>query len=106
MTALVFIGFLGVFAYHCMAIYKEFRGSSKLAKETAGFAGIFGYTCYYGFLIWSFWLFDWWMPIVTYVLGIIVSGISGIFFQRNLWGMMMSPLCVLVFWVLSLIFMI
>ena len=30
MVTLVFIGLLGVFSYHCAAIYKEFRGASPI----------------------------------------------------------------------------
>lgn len=103
MGTLVFIGLLGVFAYHCTAIHKEFRGASKTVKELTGIAGGIGYLVYYGVLIWSFWHFAWWQPIVTFVAAIIAGGVSAVFFQRNIIGMMISPIMVVVFAALSVI---
>lgn len=103
MVTLVFIGLLGVFSYHCSAIYKEFRGASKTVKELTGLAGNIGYLAYYGALIWSFWHYAWWQPIVTFVAAIIIGGLSAIFFQKNIIGMMASPVLVIVFAILSII---
>lgn len=103
MSTLIFIGLLGVFAYHCGAIYKGFRGSSKAVKELIGLAGNIGYLVYYGVLIWSFWYYEWWQPIVTFVVAIIVGGLSAILFQKNIIGMMISPVLVVVFSILSII---
>lgn len=97
MSTLIFIGLLGVFVYHCSAIYKEFRGASRVIKELTGWAGNIGYLAYYGLLIWSFWHYQWWQPIVTFVAAIIVGSISAIFFQRKTIGMIISPILVLVF---------
>lgn len=103
MGTLVFIGLLGMFSYHCAAIHKEFRGASEFFKELTGLAGNIGYFAYYGVLIWSFWHYAWWQPIVTYIAAIIVGGISAIFFQKNIIGMMASPILVVVFAILSVI---
>ncbi len=103
MVTLVFIGLLGVFSYHCTAIYKEFRGASKTVKELTGWAGNIGYLVYYGVLIWSFWHYAWWQPIVIFIAAIVIGGISAIFFQKNVIGMMISPILVIVFAILSII---
>lgn len=103
MSTLIYICLLGVFSYHCSAIDKEFRGSSGTAKLLTGLAGGFGYLAYYGTLIWSFWKFDWWLPILTFVIGIIIGTISAIFFQRNVVGMILSPILVVVFAILSIV---
>lgn len=99
----MFIGLLGVFAYHCTAIYKEFRGASYTVKELYGLAGGIGYFVYNGVLIWSFWHYEWWQPVVTFVAALIVGAISAILFQTNIIGMMVSPVLLIVFAVLSVI---
>lgn len=103
MSTLVFIGLLGVFSYHCTAIHKEFRGASKTIKELTGLAGRIGYLAYYSVLIWSFWHYAWWQPVVTFITAILIGGLSAIFFQKNIMGMMISPVLVVVFAILSII---
>ncbi len=103
MATLIFIGLLGVFAYHCSASHKEFRGSSAMMKTVLGLCGSIGYIAHYATLIWSFWHYDWWQPIVTGIASILVGGISAILFQRNIVGMLLSPICVIVFAILSVI---
>lgn len=102
MSTLIFIGLLGVFAYHCTAINKEFRGSSKTIKELTGLASGIGYLVYYGVLIWSFWHYEWWQPIVTFIATMIAGGFSAIIFQRTIIGMIASPILVFVFGALSI----
>lgn len=101
MTSLIFIGLIGVFAYHCMAITENFKGSSSLFRTALQTIGGIGYLLHYAFLIWAFWQFDWWMPIVTAVASIIVGGITSILFQTNLFGAILSPLLVIVFAILG-----
>ena len=103
MNTLIFIGLLGVFAYHCTSNDKEFRGSSDTARLIQGFAGSIGYFVYYATLIWSFWHFAWWQPIVTFVAVIIAGSISAIVFQRTFFGMIISPIMVVLFATLSII---
>lgn len=101
MTTLIYIGLVGVFAYHCVAITQKNRGSSSLFRMAMQTIGGIGYLLHYAFLIWAFWQFDWWMPIVTAVASIIVGGITSILFQTNLLGAILSPLLVIVFAILG-----
>ncbi len=103
MITLVYIGLIGVFAYHCLAIDSNFRGSSYKIKLLMGLSGSIGYLLHYAFLIWSFWQFTWYQPIITGFVAMIVGSITAIFFQTNLVGMMLSPLLLVAFTVLSLI---
>lgn len=88
---LLYIGLMGVFAYQCTAISKDFRGSSVKLKLFMSISGGLGYLLYYAFIIWSFWKFPWWQPIVTAVVSTIIGAITAIFFQRNIVGILLSP---------------
>jgi hypothetical protein len=103
MKTLLFVGLLGVFSYHCMANWKEFRGASGKVEALLAISGSIGYTAYYAMLIICFWHFAWWKPIVTAIASIVFGGFSGIFFQKSLVGMMLSPILVLVFLILSIV---
>ena len=103
MITLVYIGLMGVFAYHCLEINRNFRGSSYKVKLLMGLSGGIGYSLYYAFLIWSFWHFSWYQPIITGFASMIVGSITAIFFQKKLVGMMLSPLLLVAFTVLSFI---
>ena len=101
MKELFFIGLLGVFAYHCQANGREFNGTSLNVKNLLMWAGAINYFAFIVLLIVSFWHFSWWMPIVTFVASTILGGITAIFFQRNLIGMIASFILVEVFFFLS-----
>lgn len=103
MKTLIFIGLLGVFAYHCSEIGRHFKGSSASIKTIMVISGFIGIFLYYGALIWSFWRFPWWQPIVTFISAIFARALSAIFFQKNMIGMLVSPILVLCFAILSLI---
>ncbi|MEG2599509.1 MAG: hypothetical protein RSA66_08550 [Muribaculaceae bacterium] len=103
MVTIIFIGLLGVFSYHCLAIHKEFGGSSVVAKAIIGLAGMIGDVIYYITLVWSFWCFPWWQPIVVFVSATLIGSVSAFFFQRNIIGTLLSPILVIVFSVLSVI---
>lgn len=103
MDTLIFIGLLGVFSYHCLAIGKEFRGSSEMARSILLLLGTIGYITFLVTLVWSFWHFAWWQPLVTYAAATIVGGITAIFFQRTVMGIIISLICVVVFSILSII---
>ena len=103
MNTLIYIGLLGVFAYNTMANYQAFKGSSKVAKTVIGLLGCIGQTIYYISIIWSFWHFDWWQPIVTFIISMIAGGIVAPILQRNLFGIMVSPIALVVFAILSII---
>lgn len=103
MSTLIFIGLLGVFSYHCLAIGKEFRGSSEMARSILLLLGTIGYITFLVTFVWSFWHFAWWQPLVTYAAATIVGGITAIFFQRTVVGVIACQLCVIVFAILSII---
>lgn len=100
---LIFIGLLGIFAYHCSEIGKHFKGSSSSMKAIMVNSGFIGSLLYHVFLVWSFWQFPWWQPIVTFISVILVGALSAIFFQRSMIGMIISPILLLCFAILSLI---
>lgn len=100
---LIFIGLLGIFAYHCSEIGKHFKGSSSSMKAIMVNSGFIGSILYYAFLVWSFWQFPWWQPIVTFISVILVGALSAIFFQRSMIGMIISPILLLCFAILSFI---
>lgn len=102
MGTLIYIAVLGILSYNCMANYNNFKGASLTIKNVFGLAGSVGYTVYYIALIWSFWHFAWWQPIVAFIASIIIGGISAVFFQRNYIGMMSCPVLIVIFAILSI----
>ena len=103
MNTLIFIGLLGVFAYHSSSNGNEFYGSSASAKSLLLLSGTVGYIVYVVTLIWSFWHFAWWQPFLTALLStMVVSPITAPLFQRNIFGMVVSPVAVIVFSILSI----
>lgn len=106
MTALIFIGLVGVFTYHCQSNYQNFRGSSASVEGTLGCLGYLGYPVYIILLIWSFWHFTWWQPILTAVLTFLLGGLTAPLFQETLWGKMASLVLLVISIVLSVVFLI
>ena len=103
MTRLIFISCVSIFAYNCIEIDKNFRGSSQDARLWIGLTGQICYIMSWILFVWSFWHYDWWQPIVAYIASIVLSGFSGIFFQRNLIGIMLSPVLAIIFTVLGVV---
>ena len=103
MTTLIFISCVYIFAYNCCEIDRNFRGSSKGLRLWIGLTGQICHLASYALFIWSFWHFDWWQPIVAFIASIFIGGISGIFFQRNIIGMILSPILATTFVILSII---
>lgn len=103
MSTLISIGLLGVFAYHCLAIYKDFRGASAIVRGLMQLIGIIGTLTFYVLLVISFWRFAWWQSILTLIASIIIGGPTAIIFQKTLIGMILSPVLVLTFLALSII---
>ncbi len=103
MKTLLFIGLLGIFAYHCLANWKDFRGVSANVKSLFLITGNIGYTAFFVMLIICFWHFTWWLPIVVVIVSAVSGGLTAIVFQKNFVGMMLSPILVLVFLILSIV---
>ncbi len=101
MNTLIFIGLSGAFTYQCHEIGKNFRGSSTLIKNAMILIGNIGYLAYLALIIWSFWHFPWWQPIVTFIGSMLIGGITAMFFQRNKIGILLSPILTLLFLVLG-----
>lgn len=102
MSTLIYIAALGIFSYNSLANFKDFKGASSTIKDVFMLAGIIGETVYYIALVWSFWHFAWWQPIVAYVASLIIGGVSAVFFQRNYIGMMSCPVLIVIFAILSI----
>ena len=103
MSTLIYIGLVGIMAYNCKALSINFKGSSEFLKHYFGLSGLIGYPVQYALLIWSFFHFTWWMPIVTYVASVILAGFSAIIFQSNSIGAIVSPILLVVFTAFSVI---
>ena len=101
MSALIFIGLTYMFSYNCSENYKVFRGASANAKGFIGLMSHIGIVVFYATLIWSFWHFAWWQPIVTYIGAMLVSGFTAFLFQGNAFGIIASPFLVIVYSFLS-----
>ena len=103
MNALIVICLLGIFAYHSGAIGNQFKGSSALLKNAAVFAGGFGYLVFFVSIVWSFWPFSWWQPIVTLVLSVLLGGLTSSIFQRSFAGVIISIVAALILcvWAIS-----
>lgn len=103
MNTLIYIALLGVFTCHSVANGNESKGSSAGLKFMLLLFGALGYLLYAITLIWSFWHFVWWQPVVTaLVTSIIIAPITAPIFQKNLIGNIISPVCVVVFSFLSI----
>lgn len=102
METLIYIGALGVFSYLNQMFSQRFKGSSIVIKFLHTILGAVGYLSYFVFLIWSFWKFAWWQPIVTFISSVILSGIIGAF-SNNIVGQLLSIIAVPVFFILSII---
>ena len=97
MVTLILIGLVGVFAYHSAANGNEFKGSSEGMKLVLTLGGTIGYIAHLTLIVISFWHYAWWLPIVTMLAAtIIVAPITAPIFQRNVFGMIISPLAVVV----------
>ena len=103
MTTLIFISCVYIFAYNCVEIDKNFRGSSQGIKLWIGLTGQICHIASWVLFIWSFWHYDWWKPLVAFIASTIIGGILGVFFQRNLIGMFASPILAWLFVALSVI---
>lgn len=104
MTTLILIGLVGVFAYHSAANGNEFKGSSEWMKPMLTLGGTIGYISYIALIIASFWHYVWWKPIVTMIAStIIVAPITSPIFQRNIFGMIVSPIAVALFTSLAIV---
>ena len=97
MNTLLFIGLLGLFSYNCATIGNEWKGRSTNLKTAYVIGGALGYLLWFASLIWSFWHFDWWQPILLFIATIFISGLSAIIFQKNLIGMILSLIGLLTF---------
>lgn len=101
MKTLLFVGLLGVFAYHCQAIGHDFKGASMKIKRIFDWSGSINYLMFIILLVLCFWHFPWWMPIIVFFASTVVGGLTAIFFQKSLIGNILSLILVEVFYFLS-----
>lgn len=103
MNTLIFIGLLGCFSYLSTSYAQTFKGSAAKAKFILNILGRTGNLCFWIFIIWSFFQFVWWQPILTIVCSMLLGGVIGGLFYRNMAMMFISPIGIPVFFALSLI---
>ncbi len=97
----MFICFLYVFSYHSSENGNQFCGTSHLLSFMLPVIGGVGQLAALVALIWSLWLFDWWQPILAYVCSILLGGLIAPLFQGKIIGILLSPILVVLFGVLS-----
>lgn len=101
MRTLVFIGLLGVFSYHCLAIATEFKGASVHFRDLMYLFGGIGSIVFYIMTVICFWPYRWWEPIVMFAASTVIGGLTAVKFQKTLVGMFLSPVLMLIFLFLS-----
>jgi len=103
---LVWIVLLGIFAYNCTYAGKNFQGRSTTIGFLLSIFGAIGYLAFFAFIIWSFFQFVWWKPILAFVVSIVLGGSFGLF-SNNLTvkaiSTIISIIAVPIFIILSLI---
>lgn len=102
MSTLIYIGLLGVFSYYCQSFAGNFKGASLTMKTLLTICGGLGYLAFFAFIIWSFFIFTWWKPILTLIASIVLGGIT-IFLVDNIAGKILSMLAVPILIVLSVL---
>lgn len=103
MSGLIYIGLVYVFAYHSSENGKNFKGASLSWKALLNFTALIGQIAFYGLLIWSFFVYTWWQPLVLWVASTIIGGFTAFLFQGNIFGNILSPILCYVFIVLSIV---
>lgn len=107
MWTLICIVIVGYMAYNCRANFLTYiqRGSRRFVDLDIylSMSSLLGYPIWYALTIWSFWHYDWWIPIVAYLTTFFTAGFTAILFQRNFIGALLSPLILIIFTTLSVI---
>lgn len=62
---IVLLVILGMFTHVAAQSARNFRGSSINAYHLLLFTGNFGSLLYFVFIIWGFFLFPWWLPVIS-----------------------------------------
>lgn len=99
----MFIGLLGIFSYYNIQAANNFRGSSSTAKNLLLYSGSLCNTSFFVFLIWAFFVFTWWQPIIVLVLTPFTAVVFEKCFNRNIIVMLLSLVACPIFWILSLL---
>lgn len=81
-TIVVLLFILGFTSYQCTMSGKNFAGSSSVIKNLFSISGSVGYIAFFVFVIWSFFIIEWWIPVVTVIVTAFVSGILSALFDR------------------------
>ena len=63
--AIVLLVLLGIFTQVAAQSARNFRGGSINAYYLLLFTGNFGSLLYFVFIIWGFFLFPWWVPVIS-----------------------------------------
>ena len=90
---MVYVALLGAFAFVVQRGYNNFRGTSETAKTMLAIVGGLGYLAFFIFLIWGFFRFAWWQPILAFV-GAVVAGVVLDMILNNSFGEIIALLAV------------
>ena len=67
-VAIVLLVLLGIFTQVAAQSARTFRGSSKNAYQLLLFTGNFGSLLFFIFIIWGFFVFPWWVPVISLII--------------------------------------
>ena len=73
METLIYIGLLGIFSYLSVHYAQTFKGRSEGVRFILYTFGYVGHLGTLAFIIWSFFQFTWWQPIVTAVVSMLLA---------------------------------
>lgn len=73
MTEIYLLYILSLLQYYCCKVFKEFQGSSQTSRFYIGACGIISRLIYLALFVWSFFLFDWYVPAIMFVASITTS---------------------------------
>lgn len=102
METLIYIGLLGIFSYLSVHYAQTFKGRSEGVRFILYTFGYVGHLGTLAFIIWSFFQFTWWQPIVTAVVSMLLGGVVAGILYNSLVMKLASMIAVPVFLVLSL----
>ena len=101
-TIIILLVLLASASFIAATASTTFKGSSSTMYMLLNIAGVFGYLAFFAFIIWGFFKFPWWVPVVSLVVPFLIAGLivplTRMVFPRII-SVVMVP--VLIVWILS-----
>ncbi len=93
-TVIILVALLGVASFICSKSGAEFRGSSEVAKFVMNIVGAIGYLAYFVFLIWGFFVFPWWVPVLAFIINVAIVSMIPINMPITFVSLIVVPLTI------------